>query len=246
MAASTVPPKNDTLAQRYHLHAVPENVAKLTRIVAQQDADLDAIGKLIAGDKEITTRLLRFANPSAESESEYDITTVEEALMRTGLSPVILLAMLGPLTHAVLNAFQMFQTPLKPVPLHSLTPLDGEHVLATVRFAGKGTGLVQLRLSSSNARQIASTVIGLAESELTNSGEIDDAIGELANMVGGNLKSNLCDAGIACTLSAPEVGRVETFQKARTSGGVSERLGFASSGLSTFVDVSVNPWSDEE
>jgi CheY-specific phosphatase CheX len=236
--------KHDDVAQRYGLDLVPENIAHLTRLVARQDADLEEIGSLIAKDSAITARLLRFANPQSESEKDYDITTVEEALMRTGLGPVILLAMLGPLTRAVLNAFEMFLTPLKPSVLETLQPLVGEHVLATVRFSGKGTGLVQLRLAPTEAQSIACAAIGVATTNLTSPEEIDDVIGELANIVGGNLESNLCDAGIACKLTAPLVNRVTSFQKLTTSGGVSERLGFSSSAVTAFVDVSVNPWNE--
>jgi CheY-specific phosphatase CheX len=69
-------------------------------------------------------------------------------------------------------------------------------------------------------------------------------IGELVNMIGGNLKSNLCDAGISTKLSAPHVSRTKDFRRQTGAGGVSERLGFASPTLQTFVDASVNPWQE--
>src|SRR5258708_5175458 len=101
MPPSTLPSKSDDFTKRYGLEPVPESVIHLTKLVAQQDADIEEIGKLIVKDPRITARLLRFANPRAESQHDYDITTVDEALMRTGMAPVILLAMLDPLTRAV-------------------------------------------------------------------------------------------------------------------------------------------------
>lgn len=236
--------KVDDIAQQYGLDIVPESIAHLTRLVARQEADLEEIGKLIAKDRALTARLLRFANPRAESEEDYGVTTVEEAMMRTGLAPVILLAMLDPLSRAVLNAFEMFLTPLTPTSLETLQPLIGEHLLATVHFTGKGTGIVQLRLALPEAKRIACAAIGVAPSDLTNSGDIEDVIGELANIIGGKLESNLCDSGITCKLSLPQVCRATSFQKVTTSGGVSERLGFSAPNLTAFVDVSVNPWCD--
>jgi CheY-specific phosphatase CheX len=244
MPPSATPSKNEDLSKRYGLEPVPESVIHLTRLVAQQDADIEEIGKLIVKDKSITARLLRFANPRAESEQDYDITSVDEALMRTGMAPVILLAMLDPLSRAVLKAFNMFQTQLTPTPADSLTQFSGEHVRGEVEFSGKGTGVVQVRLAPADAQRVASSVIGVRFEDLTSPAEIDDVIGELVNMIGGNLKSNLCDAGISTKLSAPRVSRTTDFRRQTVSGGVSERLGFASATLQTFVDASVNPWQD--
>jgi len=237
---------SQALAERYGLEILPEKISQLTRTVAEQDADLEEIGKLISKDKTVKARLLRFANPGVELERDYDITTVEEALMRTGLAPVILLAMLEPLSKAVLNAFEMFLTPLVPAPVERLSPLLDEHVMAAVQFSGKGSGVVQLRLTMQAARVIASAALGLPGDALGDPGEIDDVIGELANIIGGKLESNLCDTGITCKLSAPQVSRVNSFQKLKRGVGISERLGFAGNGIAAFVDVSVNPWSQWE
>ena len=42
--------------------------------------------------------------------------------------------------------------------------------------------------------------------------EVNDVIGELCNMIGGTLKSNLCDAGFSCQLSLPAVLRGADLQ----------------------------------
>ncbi len=237
------PPKQN-LVERYGLQPVPENVARLTKLIAKQETDIEEIGKLIATDKAMSARLLRFANPRADSEDDYDLTTVDEALMRTGLGPVILLAMIGPLTRAVLNAFEMFATPIGAVPLQTLQPIAEEHVLATARFDGKGTGLVGLRLGPADARRIAGAVLGMPEAATVSAEEINDVIGELTNMIGGNLQSNLCDSGIECKLESPVVTQSSDFHKSSRSGAFSERLGFSGSNLVAFIDVSVNPWSE--
>ncbi len=92
------------LARRYGLAAAPEGVARLTKLVSNQNADLDEIAKVISKDPVLTARLLRAANPRAESEDEYTIDNVEDALMRTGIGCVLLQAIGAPLTQALVKA----------------------------------------------------------------------------------------------------------------------------------------------
>ena len=129
-------------------------------------------------------------------------------------------------------------------PLEKLRAFTGEHVLGAVEFSGKATGLVHVRLTAPAAQRLAATIIGVDPGQLTDAGEIDDVIGELVNIVVGNLQSNLCDAGMDCKLTVPKVSRTSDFEEARVSGGVSERLGFESADLQAIVDVSVNPWGE--
>src|SRR5690349_16133692 len=94
------------VAARYGLEPVPQSVARLTQLVSEQDADLEKIAKVIEQDPALTARLLRAANPRADDEADYGITTVEDALMRTGIGCVLLLAMGAPLAHALAKTFQ--------------------------------------------------------------------------------------------------------------------------------------------
>ena len=160
------------------------------------------------------------------------------------MAPVILLALLDPLTRAVVKAFEMFQTPIALARLDTLTPLAEEHVMGMVEFSGKAAGVVHIRLAPAAAQHLAAAILGLNAESLTDPAEINDVIGELVNIVAGNLKSNLCDSGIPCKLTAPQVTRTDDFLKLTVPGGVSDRLGFANGDLQAFVDVSVNPWNE--
>jgi len=42
--------------------------------------------------------------------------------------------------------------------------------------------------------------------------EVNDVIGEVCNMVGGDLKSRLCDAGFTSSLSIPSITYGESFR----------------------------------
>jgi CheY-specific phosphatase CheX len=235
MPSPTLSPPKGNPGARYGLEPSSAAVLQLTRIVARQDSDLDEIAKIITKDKALSARLLRLANPRAESEDDYAFTTVDEALLRTGLAPVMLLAMVDPLTRAVVKAFGMFQAPLTPGHRLSTDAFGASHVAASVEFVGKAAGIITIRLTSPIARDIAAKIIGVTPEELADQAEINDVIGELANMVAGNLKSNLCDAGFPCTLSIPEVESTNDFKLKKTAGGVSDRLGFQAPNFETFV-----------
>jgi chemotaxis protein CheX len=243
MADPIASSSSDDIVKLYGLEPHPDNVVELTRLVTQKEVVVDQIAKVVAKDKALTAHLLRFANPRAESVHDYNITTVEGALTRVGMAPVILLAMLDPLTRAVIKAFEMFRLPLVPASVQKLAPLSGPHVLGVVEFSGKATGVVYLRLEPTVAQRLAAAIIGGRPEELTDPSAINDVIGELVNIVAGNIKSNLCDAGITCTLGVPQVSRTADFKIKTVAGGVSERLGFAAADLRAFVDVSVNPWN---
>jgi CheY-specific phosphatase CheX len=70
-----------------------------------------------------------------------------------------------------------------------------------------------------------------------------DVIGELCNIISGNFKSKLCDAGLNCKLSPPRIARTAKFKLRVVYGGISERHAFHAKELDFFIDLSVNPWS---
>lgn len=225
---------------------MPESVARLTDLVSQQESDVDLIAKVVNKDKGLTARLLRAANPRAMTEEGYTITTVEEALMRIGIGCVLLLAMGTPLSHALIKTFQtMLGMKIETVNPNTATPFIDEHVLGTIGFSGKAEGKVYLRLSKEGARLIASQILGLTLEELTNNADITDAVGEMLNIITGNFKSNLCDAGLDCRLHTPEITHTDDFSVCAVPGGGSERMAFRSPQMLVYVDVTVNPWGDD-
>jgi CheY-specific phosphatase CheX len=237
------PTPADDIAKRYGLESVPESVRRLGRLVNQPDASTEEIAKLISADKDFTARLLRAANPRAESEADYSCTTVEEALQRTGMGAALLVAMHYPLASAIQKTFQvMLGEDLKV--LDMALPFDGEHVLCEIGFTGKATGTTALRLLPGNALRIASRVLNMPEAELGDVAIIDDVIGELSNMFVGNFKSNLCDASLNCKLNPPAITRTSDFVLRDVEGSLAERICLRASDLDLFVDLNVNPWGE--
>ena len=231
------------LSKRYGFAPKLESASRMTQLVARQDADLDEIAKVISKDPALSARLLRVANPDAENEAEYGIENVEEALMRNGIGCVLVLAMSTPLAQALMKTFQtMLSLDLQPVdPRHSRS-LEGEHTLATITFSGRIVGQVYLRMSHEAAARIAASIIGVPPEELKDANEIRDVVGEVLNIMTGNFKSNLCDAGLDCKISPPTVRATTDFSMPVPRGGSIEHMDFKVGNIQIFVAVVANPW----
>jgi CheY-specific phosphatase CheX len=239
----TPAPALEKTTSQFGLESIPPSVRRLGLLVSKPDATTEDIAKLVSSDKSFTARLLRAANPRAECEDDYTCTTVEDALQRTGMGSVLLVAMYDPLLAAVQRTFiTMLGADLKiqTVPV----PFDGEHVLCEIAFAGKATGIAALRLTTPTALAVASRVLCMTPGELDDPAVVDDVIGELGNMVVGNFKSNLCDAGLNCKLNPPAITRTSEFKLRSVDGSLAERIGLRAAELDLFVDLNVNPWGE--
>lgn len=73
-----------------------------------------------------------------------------------------------------------------PAMLGTLTP----EISSNVSVFGAWNGTVVVATTARGARLVGSALLEIPEDELTK-GDIDDAVGELANIVGGNVKSVL-------------------------------------------------------
>lgn len=231
------------MAKKFGFEAVPESVKRLTEMISKRGANTEDFAKIVAQDNDLSERLLRAANPRASCKAEYRATTVEDALQRIGMSFALLLAMSDPLVRAIFNAFHtMLDIELTALAPKELTALETEHVLGEVTFEGKTAGLVHLRLPNSAVPIIGERLLGLTADDLADPAIANDVIGEMCNMVVGNFKSNLCDAGLQCKLSAPKLTRTADFKLQVVNGGTSERYAFQAKELEFFTDLSVNPW----
>ena len=233
------------IARRYGLPPVPEGVSRLTQLVARQDCCVEEIVRVIQKDPALSDRLLRVANPRAVNKSEYTIETVEEALMRNGLGCALLLAMGTPLSLALVKTFQtMLSLKLESVDPRQIEGIVGSHMRCGIGFSGRVTGHVYLRMSQLSARTIAAAILGLKPEELNDNDEIRDAAGELLNIMTGNFKSILCDAGLNCKLEPPKVGMTDDCTTPLEPGVGLERLAFRAGNIEIFVEVTANPWAE--
>jgi chemotaxis protein CheX len=97
----------------------------------------------------------------------------------------------------------MTVTPDEPLPLDK-DPAG--QLVGSVGFTGKANGVIHIYTNVRLAQVITSHLLGITEAEV-ESDMINDAMGELSNMVVGNVKSKLCDLGWTCVLTVPSIVR---------------------------------------
>ena len=127
----------------------------------------------------------------------------------------------------------------------SIEPADGnvnpntgtQRIVGTVGFAGKAVGSVSIQVNEDFARAITAAMLGMEEDEIDGDEEILDVIGELSNMVGGDLKSRLCDQGFDCDLSIPSITRGSDFTTEAKGWDRHENLVFRHQDQVALVDV---------
>lgn len=81
-------------------------------------------------------------------------------------------------------------------------PALDDPVVAWVGLSGPWSGRAVLRTESPTAHHLARALLGLPDDEEVSHADLVDAFGELANVVGGNVKALLPEGG---RLSLPEV-----------------------------------------
>lgn len=92
-------------------------------------------------------------------------------------------------------------------PFHSGEP----HIAGAVGFIGTLSGVLYLYTSVNFARRVTRGLLGLPEAEFPSDEMLNDAVGELANMVVGHIKSRLSDRGMNCVLTIPTIVRGNDF-----------------------------------
>ena len=115
--------------------------------------------------------------------------------------------------------------------------LAGNKLVGSVAFAGDVMGNICIHVPKEFARSMAAAMLGMEADEIEEDEEINDVIGEVSNMVGGDLKSRLCDAGFPCKLSIPSV-TIGSDLKIESKGWMRhEKLAFQQQNQMSLVEV---------
>lgn len=111
---------------------------------------------------------------------------------------------------------------------------DGSlHMSGTVQITGCWDGAVMVEVTETLARHLAATMFGLEDAELGDE-EVRDALGEMANMIGGNVKGML--VGDA-RLSLPTVAEGRDFRVSVPGSGVVRELTYRCEGFPMRVQL---------
>lgn len=97
--------------------------------------------------------------------------------------------------------------PLVPRPVPPGTPFDATGVWsAAVTVSGAWHGVATVELDADVARQLGARMLDLPSAEEAEDADVADAVGELVNMIGGNVKS-LMPGPSVLSLPAVAAGR---------------------------------------
>ena len=96
------------------------------------------------------------------------------------------------------------------------------HICATIVFSGALDGLCIVQASPATADRLTDALLG-AEGDWDDE-MIDDALGEMCNMIAGGWKSRLGPPASVCHLSVPAVSRTSTREKSQKSPATTRRF----------------------
>jgi chemotaxis protein CheX len=118
----------------------------------------------------------------------------------------------GFITNAVSDVFDtMLSMEVESVATNQPESLNGTHIVGTVSFAGRVMGSLNMYVGNDFARQMTAAMLSMETDEIDGDEEVHDVIGEVCNMIGGDLKSRLCDSDLTCELSIPSITSGEDF-----------------------------------
>jgi chemotaxis protein CheX len=100
----------------------------------------------------------------------------------------------------------------------ALTTDGSPHIAGAVGFTGKFNGVVYLYSGVKFARAMTCNLLGLSEDQIEGDEMVNDAMGELTNMLAGHIKSRMCDRGASCAITIPSVVRGRDFRIEPISG----------------------------
>jgi flagellar motor switch protein FliN len=141
---------------------------------------------------------------------------------------------------AVIDVFDtMFSLHLEKAEQVSPASLTGMRNVASVCFAGDATGIVSIHVDLELSRRMTAGMLGMQPEELEGEGEVQDMLGELGNIVGGNLKSALTDTGLRCALSTPSFTTGSDFMIETLNLERYERFAFAFEAHTVFAEMGI-------
>ena len=113
------------------------------------------------------------------------------------------------------------------------------HVVGNVGFTGKANGLVYIHLPLPFAQLCTCTLLGMTAPELDSAGDevVNDAVGELTNMIAGSFKNGFCDVGHPCTLTTPSILRGSDLSVQSVSSSIRRMHSFECAGHRIIADI---------
>ncbi len=106
----------------------------------------------------------------------------------------------------------MLSMELELVDKSDLESADTPKHVGTVNFAGDVNGSLHLKVNGPFAYVITSNMVGIPLDEIEDEADVKDVIGEMSNIIAGNLKTAFCDSGLECAISPPSITAGKNFK----------------------------------
>lgn len=117
--------------------------------------------------------------------------------------------------------------------------MEGPRAVGSINFAGEVMGSLNIQVSDTFSRIVASKMMDSPLEEIKDEEQIRDVIGELCNIVAGNLKSGFCDSGLKCEISTPSITIGDNFSIETLNMARYEQFAFRFYDHDIFVQVCV-------
>jgi chemotaxis protein CheX len=95
-----------------------------------------------------------------------------------------------------------------------------------VSVCGSVNFMVYFHSSAQTARRLTCRILRMGEAELDRNETVNDTIGELANMLAGQIKLKMAQSGHVCWQTAPTVVRGSSFRVIAPSTSLRRTIGF--------------------
>jgi chemotaxis protein CheX len=146
------------------------------------------------------------------------------------------------LNAAVIEVFgTMIGWQIQPEAKNTPISSEGATIAGAVGFIGRLTGVVYIYAPAAFAVRLTEKVLGSAPLEVDAEEMVNDAMGELANMVVGHLKSRLSDRGHSCVMTIPSIVRGTNFQIEPVSTAIRRVCSFRSLEYQLVVEIMLRP-----
>ena len=99
----------------------------------------------------------------------------------------------------------MMAMTLEVVPSETPGRPHGNRMVSTVHFSGEVVAVMNLHLSETLARSVTAAIRGIGVDQIESIDQVKEAVGEVAAIAAGNLKTEFHDVGLTCLTSAPSI-----------------------------------------
>jgi chemotaxis protein CheX len=140
----------------------------------------------------------------------------------------------------------MLNTPLE-VDRESDAFLEGDyHIAGAVGLTGAHNGIIYLYSTAVFAREMTCRLLGMQDAEIEGDEMVNDAFGELTNMVAGVIKSKLENLNQPCIMTVPSVVRGNDFRIEAVTGVERRSIYFRCAGGRILVEALIKTVDSQE